>query len=307
MSNVPKTSLWGPGIGSLSVWWQAGRPFTLPASIVPILIGAALAYREGELIWVRFILALIASLLVQIGVNLVDEYSDHGRPAGALKHPAPYKVIFRRELTARAVRMGAIIVLAAATLIGVYLIAVTHWLLLPICLASLAAAYFYAGGPKPLGHRGFGIPLVFVFMGIVMVTAGYYIHSERWTLDALWASLPVACFVTAILVVNDLRDLDEDRAEGKMTPVTWWGRSFGRGLWLVLVVSGYLVVCGRALLDPAMRGLLLVLLSLPILFVAARPVFHGKERETLARGLRMTSLVHFVFGLLFAIGLIIGR
>jgi 1,4-dihydroxy-2-naphthoate octaprenyltransferase len=141
-------SKWGPGARSPRVWFLAARPFTLPASVVPILVGSALAFRHDEASLLRFVLALLGSLLVQAGVNFVDEYSDHDRPAGAHKHLAPYKVLARGELTPRAVRAGTIVVFGVATLIGIYFIAVAGWVILAVCLASVAVAYFYAGGPS---------------------------------------------------------------------------------------------------------------------------------------------------------------
>jgi 1,4-dihydroxy-2-naphthoate octaprenyltransferase len=271
--------------------------------VVPILVGSALAFRHGQASLLHFILALVGSLLVQAGVNFVDEYSDHDRPASAHKHVAPYKVLARGELTPRAVRLGAAIVFGVATLIGIYFVAVAGWAILAVCLASVGVAYFYAGGPKPLGHYGLGMPLVFVFMGVVMVMASYFIHTRSWSLAAFWASIPVACFVTTILLANDMRDLEEDRAEGKATAVTAWGRAFGRWLWLVLCAGAYVVVIVWGVFAPRSLPLLLVLLSLPQLALAARTLWEGRDRASLALGLRQTAGLHLSFGVLFAIGL----
>ncbi|MBD3334245.1 MAG: 1,4-dihydroxy-2-naphthoate octaprenyltransferase [Candidatus Eisenbacteria bacterium] len=297
---------WGPGARSPGVWWRAARPFTLPASVVPIVVGGALAWREGVFHPLRFVLALVASLLVQAAVNFVDEYSDHDRPAGALKHIAPYKVIARGELTSKGVRGGTIVSLAVASAIGIYLIAVTHWILLAVCLASVAAVYFYAGGPRPLGHAGVGVPLVFVFMGIVMVAGAEFIHTERWSAAVLWIALPVACLVSAILVANDLRDMEEDRAEGKRTAVTAWGRPAGWWLWTLLVAAAYLVILAWALVHEYLWTPVLVAPSLPLAVRAGHSLWRSEDRETLAQGLRRTALLHLAFGILLSIGLVLG-
>ena len=144
---------------------------------------------------------------------------------------APYKVIALGLLSPRAVRAGAVLSFGVATGIGLYLVLVTGWALLLCCAASLLVAYGYSAGPVPLGNVGLGQPLVFVFMGLLMVMATYYVQTVTLTGQALLAALPVACLVTAILVVNDLRDIEEDRQMGKITPVSQvlarglgWGR-----------------------------------------------------------------------------------
>jgi 1,4-dihydroxy-2-naphthoate octaprenyltransferase len=271
--------------------------------VVPVLVGSALALRHGQANLLHFILALAGSLLVQAGVNFVDEYSDHDRPASAHKHIAPYKVLARGELTPRALRLGTVIVFGIATLIGIYFVAAAGWVILAVCLASVSFAYFYAGGPRPLGHYGLGMPLVFVFMGFVMVMASYFIHAGSLSPAAFWASIPVACFVTAILLANDMRDLEEDRAEGKATAVTAWGRGFGRWLWLILAAGAYVVVILWSVFTPRSLPLLLVLLSLPQLVFAAKTLWKGRDRATFALGLRQTAGLHLAFGVLFAIGL----
>jgi 1,4-dihydroxy-2-naphthoate octaprenyltransferase len=263
-----------------------------------------MAWRLGAFQPLRFALALAGSLLVQAAVNFIDEYSDHDRPGGALKHLAPYKVIARGELTPAALRMGTAVALGLATLVGLYLVAVTHWSLLVVCLLSLAATYFYAGGPRPLGHLGLGWILVFLFMGLVMVAASVFIHTERWSWEDVRLALPVACLVTAILVVNDVRDLEEDRADGKTTPVVLWGRPFGRLAWTGLVVAAFAVVLlgGAVRLPWPQRALVLV--ALPLALAAARGVWGARDRARLTRALGLTARLHFLFGLALAAAMV---
>jgi len=291
----------------LRVWYRASRPFTLSASIVPVLVGSALAFREGQFSLGLFALVLLASLLVQITANLVDEYSDHARPEGNEKLLAPYKVIALGLLSSRAVKWGAAVCFGTATVIALFLISVAGWPVLAICLAAAAVAYFYSAGPRPLGTIGLGHPLVFLFMGSVMVLGTYYVQTRTFTVGALWFSLPVACTVTAILVANDLRDLEEDNAAGKITPVTLFGRRFGRWEWTLLVVAAFLAVIALAVAGGQLPMALLSLLALPQAVSALRAVWHGQERSELALALRASARLHGLLGLLLAIGVALGR
>lgn len=291
----------------LPPWFWAVRPFSLPASVVPVLVGTALAAHEGIFDVVRFLLTLVGSVLVQIGTNLVDEYTDHVKGGSAGKLLAPYKVIALGLLSPQAVRTGALLSFGVATIIGLYLVAVSGWPLLLACAASLAVAYGYSGGPFPLGHVGLGEPLVFVFMGLLMVMATYYVQTLALTPAALVASLPVACLVTAILVVNDLRDIDEDQQAGKTSPVSHFGRDFGVGLFLFLVAGAYLGIVLWVSARPALAPLLLVVLALPKAISTSRLITAGKDRGTLNQALRGAAQLHLQFGVLMALGLLASR
>lgn len=291
----------------LPPWFWAVRPFSLPASVVPVLVGTALAAHEGIFDVVRFLLTLVGSVLVQIGTNLVDEYTDHVKSGSAGKLLAPYKVIALGLLSPQAVRTGALLSFGVATIIGLYLVAVSGWPLLLACAASLAVAYGYSGGPFPLGHVGLGEPLVFVFMGLLMVMATYYVQTLALTPAALVASLPVACLVTAILVVNDLRDIDEDQQAGKTSPVSHFGRDFGVGLFLFLVAGAYLGIVLWVSARPALAPLLLVVLALPKAISTSRLITAGKDRGTLNQALRGAAQLHLQFGVLMALGLLASR
>jgi 1,4-dihydroxy-2-naphthoate octaprenyltransferase len=291
----------------LKSWLRAIRPFTLPASIVPVLVGTALAFRDGSFKSWRFALTLLGSMLVQVGTNLVDEYTDHERAGSQGKLLAPYKVIALGLLSPQAVRGGAVLSFGMATVIGFYLVLVTNWALLPFCAASLLVAYGYSAGPMPLGNVGLGQPLVFIFMGLLMVMATYYVQTATLTRQALLAAWPVACLVTAILVVNDLRDIEEDRQTGKITPVSRFGVGFGLGTFLLLVGGAYLSVLIWVLAQPALYPVLLVLLALPQAYSTIRLIRFGETRATLNQALRGSAQLHLHVGVLLALGLVISR
>jgi 1,4-dihydroxy-2-naphthoate octaprenyltransferase len=284
-------------------WYRASRPFTLSAALAPVLVGSALAFREGRANLGILILVLLASALVQVTANLVDEYSDHARPEGRNKLLAPHKVIAMGVLSSQAVKRGAFLCAGTAVTIGAYLVAITEWPLLIVCLLSLTVAYFYSAGPRPLGNIGLGHPLVFFFMGPVIVMGSYYVQSHLITWDAVWLSISVGCSVTAILVANDLRDLEEDRASGKTTLVTLWGRSFGRWEWTLLVIIAFLIPVALVASGTYDLFVLLPLLALPQGVIAALAIWRGRKREDFLRALQLTSRLHGYLGLLLAVGL----
>jgi 1,4-dihydroxy-2-naphthoate polyprenyltransferase len=291
----------------LTTWFWAIRPFTLPASVVPVLVGTALACRDGYFDARRFLLTLAGSVLVQIGTNLVDEYTDHETGGSQGKLLAPYKVIALGTLSPQAVRAGAALSFGVATVIGLYLVLITRWPLLFFCAASLLVAYSYSAGPLPLGKVGLGQPLVFIFMGLLMVMATYYVQTASLTSQSLLAALPVACLVTAILVVNDLRDIDEDRQMGKVTSVSRFGAQFGLLMFLLLVAGAYVGVLLWVVAEPALLPLLLVSLALPKAWSTTHLIRSGDTRATLNQALRGSAQLHLQFGIFMAAGLVISR
>lgn len=291
----------------LLVWFQAARPFTLSASVTPVLVGSALAFREGQFSFLLFVLVMAASLLVQAGANLVDEFSDDARPESNHKLPAFYKVIARGLLSRRAVKLGAAVCFGVATIIGLYLIFVAGWPILVISITSAAVAYFYAGGSKPLGAIGLGHIMVFIFMGPVMVLGTYYVQTQAFATEVILLSIPVGCTVTAILVANDLRDIDEDKAAGKMTPVTRFGRRFGQWEWTLLVTIPFLIVI--ALVVTKGKGFLslLTLLAIFQMMRTARVIWQATVRTEIAPALPGSTKLHGLFGLLLSAGVALSR
>lgn len=287
------------------IWLLAARLHTLSAAAVPVAVGGALAAYRGGFSWGLFALTLVASLLVQIGANFTDEFSDHKAASPAHKYPAPHKVIARGLLTARAVKLGALAVFALATAIGVYLVARSGWPLLVLCLGSLAVAYLYSAGPLPLGDLALGEPLVFVVMGPLMVLGTVYVQIRTWDPLALWYSLPVGALVTAILVANNLRDAAEDRADGRHTLVTVFGEPALRWVYRALLGLSFafpVAAVAGGLYSP---WVLLPWLSLPLAWRNLRLLTAGAEREDLHRMLRGSSALHMAFGVLLAASLLI--
>ena len=285
-------------------WFSAARPHTLSAGVVPVLVGAAVAASGGAFDGRVLALVLAASMLAQIGANLTDEYADHDATASARKYLAPHKVIKRGLLSAAAVRGGAFAAFGGATLIGIYLVWLTGWPLLVVCLVSLGAAYGYSAGPYPLGNAALGEALVFVVMGPLMVGATEYVQRHAVSAEGLWLSLSVAALVTAILVVNNLRDEAEDRAYGRNTTVTLFGAPRMRLVYLVLVVAAFLVPLAPLVLGLRTGWMFLPWFALPLAVIVTRRVLISTDRDMLHFCLRATSVLHLLFGLLLALAVL---
>lgn len=305
-SDKPLQGTTSKGWQQVRAWYWASRPFSLTAAVAPILVGSALAFREKQANLEIFILVLVASILVQVASNLVDEYYDHTTTNSENKVLAPYKVIASGALSSKEVKSGAIFCFGIAGLIGLYLVLITGWPLLIVCFLSAAAAYCYAAGPRPLGNIGLGHPLVFIFMGLVMVLGSCYVQSHVLTVNAFWLSIPIACSVTSILVANDLRDLEEDKATGKTTFITLWGRGFGRWEWTLLITAEFAIVLALATIKEFGFVVLLPFLALPLAVKALRMVWQGRERKDFVMALYLSSQLHGCLGLLLAVGVGVG-
>ena len=290
---------------SMQIWFQAIRPFTLSAAVVPVLVGSTLAVQSGVFHPLLFILVLIGSVLVQCGANLTDEYADHDADTAKHKVQAPYKVIARGLLTPAAVFRGALTCFGLAALTGVYLVSQTGWPLAIVCLASVGVAYCYSAGPLPLGNVALGEPLVFIFMGPVMVLGSFYVQTQTVTWPAAWLSLPVACLVTAILIANNLRDANEDRLSGKTTLVHLWGRQPVAMLYCALLLIAFASIAVLVFTGLGFWLWLVPFLVLPQAIAIARKVWQGTERPDLHQALRGTAQLHLRFGLLMSMALVL--
>lgn len=287
-------------------WFWAARPFSLSAAVAPVLVGTALAAGDGPLDWLLFALALTGSVAIQIGTNLTDEYADHRKSGGAGKFLAPHKVIQRGLLSERAVAVGMAVAFGYGVAAGLVIVAQTGWPILAAGLASVAAAYFYAGGPKPLGALGLGEPVVFAFMGLLMVMASYYVQREALTAASFYAALPVAFIVTAILHVNNLRDIEEDREAGKRSLASVVGVPASRRLYAGMLAAAYLSVAGAVAGGALSAWALLALAPLPRAVGASRALFAAGDRAAMNRLLVRTAKLHGWTGLCLAVGLYAG-
>lgn len=293
--------------GLVAVWWRATRPFTFTASVTPVLVGTAAAIHDThQFNLVIFAAALLGSVAIQAATNLANEYYDYTRGTDSKASPGPGHVIQDGLLSPRAVLAGSVALFALGSLLGLWLVAVAGWPVLVLGVLSVLAAYGYTGGPAPLGYIGLGDLIVFVFMGPGIVLGAYYVQAQVTSSTAVWGSVPMATLVTAILVVNNLRDVEDDRRKGKRTLATFIGPAATQVEYILLIAAAYAsVVIGVGLrsLPPAA---LLTLLSLPPAAQLCRRVREEADPARMTLLLRKTAQLHQWVGLLLAGALLLG-
>ncbi len=289
------------------VWLLAARPATLPAAVVPVIVGTASALHGGRPLQAGpFVAALMAALLIQVGTNFANDVFDFRRGADTPDRLGPLRVTQSGLVSPREVLQATFVTFGAAVLIGIYLVAVGGWPILLIGVGSIVAGLAYTGGPRPYAYYGLGDVFCFVFFGLLAVLGSAYLQTLQFTVLDLWAAIPTGCLVTAILVVNNLRDIDTDRGVGKITLAVKLGRAGTRAEYTALVVIAYLVPLALGFLGWLhLPWFLLPLLSLPLGAWLVR--FIGRnEGRPLNQALKRTGQLHLVFGLLFAASLWLG-
>jgi 1,4-dihydroxy-2-naphthoate polyprenyltransferase len=284
----------------------AARVRTLPAAAAPVVVGAGAAIGAGHFAFFPAVAALAGALLLQIGANFANDLFDFLRGADTAARVGPMRVTQAGLLAPRQVRVGMWAVFAAAALIGVYLIAVGGWPVVLIGLAAILAAIAYTGGPFPLGYHGLGEVFVFLFFGLAAVGGTYYVQAGAMRAAAWWAAVPMGLLAVAIIVVNNLRDIDTDRAAGKHTLAVHFGERGARAEYTVLVVIAYLMPVAMWATRVASAWVLLALLSLPLVPPLLRRL-RGERGRALNGVLAGTARLELIYGLLFALGLALGR
>lgn len=292
-------------------WIAGARPRTLPAALVPVLVGTAAAAGmngdtnalKGLVIW-RFAAALVVSLALQIGVNYANDYSDGIRGTDA-DRVGPMRLTGSGRKSPGAVKRAAFLSFGVAAVAGLGLAAATSWWLIAVGLVAIAAAWFYTGGPRPYGYAGLGEVFVFVFFGIVATTGSAFVQIERVTPLTLLVSMPVGLFATALLVVNNLRDIPGDTEAGKRTLAVRLGDKRTRIFYIVLVVLPFFTVpflCGLSQRPAGAFSMFAVLLARK----PVQRVIEGARGPALIPVLGATGKVQLAFGVLISVGLFIG-
>ncbi len=289
--------------GSAAAWILALRPRTLPVSLAPVLVGTAVAHQLGGLRIGPALAAAAGSLLLQIGSNFANDVFDFEKGADTEARIGPPRATQLGLLTPRALRRGMLVVFALAVAIGVYLTAIAGPAILAIGIFSIAAAIAYTGGPWPLGYHGLGDVAVFVFFGLVAVTGTCFVQLGHVPPLALLAAVPVGALATAILVVNNLRDVETDRVAGKRTLAVRLGRGGARAEWFLLVAAAYLIASLPWALDGASPFVLLPWLTLPLAVSLGRVIQREVAGPPLNEALAGTAKLCLLHSLLFAIGL----
>lgn len=285
--------------------WTAIRPKTLPLAATPVLVGIALAWAEGVAPrWGIGLATLFAALLIQIGTNLHNDAADHERGNDRADRLGPLRVTAAGWASAARVRRAALLAFAAAFALGVFLAFAGGWPIVAIGLASLAAGLAYSGGRHPISHTPYGEIFVWTFFGVLAVSGSHWLQAGSFSPAALLAGAALGLPAAAVLLVNNLRDVDADRRVGRCTLAAALGDSIARQLHAVLLFAPFLALPVLAVLLPARQGLWLALLALPLCLKLVRQMRHAHGVE-LNAVLAATARAQFVFGLLLAIGLLL--
>lgn len=289
----------------LRIWLMAARLKTLPVGLAPVLVGTALAGQEGVFHPLRFAAALVGALLIQVGANLSNDYSDARRGADADDRLGPVRVTAGGLVPPRQVLIATYVTFALAVLCGVYLIAVAGWQLLLVGAASIVAGILYTGGPRPYGYEGLGELFVFLFFGVVAVAGSYFVQVEALEWEAFALAVPVGLLASAVLVVNNVRDLDTDRRAGKRTLAVRLGRTRTRALFAAMVYGAYVVTPVTWIFGELAPWLLLPLLSLPLAAPVVRLVRNRVDGPSLNEALARTGQLELVFCVLLSAGILL--
>ncbi|MDQ3512412.1 MAG: 1,4-dihydroxy-2-naphthoate polyprenyltransferase [Chloroflexota bacterium] len=229
-----------PAVSLPGAWLMAARPKTLPAAVAPVVVGTAVAIAEDGAHVPSVVAAVAVALLLQIAANFANDLFDHRRGADSPDRVGPARVVSSGLISERQVAVATGVVLAGAMVAGLALVIRGGWPILVLGLLAMVAAVAYTGGPAPLGYLGLGDVFVFAFFGLVAVAGTAYVQTQDLTGLALLAAVPMGCFATAILVVNNLRDVDGDRLVGKKTLAVRYGVKATRVEYTVLVVVAFL-------------------------------------------------------------------
>ncbi|HET7509406.1 MAG TPA: 1,4-dihydroxy-2-naphthoate polyprenyltransferase [Solirubrobacterales bacterium] len=291
----------------MRIWLMAARPRTLPAAIAPVLVGTAAAVQWlGHLPrWGAFIAALIGSIFIQIGTNLANDYSDAKRGADTADRLGPVRVTASGLITPQRVLTATWIAFGVAVACGIYLATVAGWVILVIGAFSIAAGVLYTGGPRPYGYAGFGEVFVFLFFGLVAVNGSYFVQLEHLDALPLGLSISVGFLATAIIVVNNVRDVETDRRAGKNTMAVRIGRESAVRLYGLLVLGSFVVlpialVGGEASMLP-----LIGLLAAPLAVKPYRTLEERHDGPALNGVLAQTGALLGIYSLLVTAGLLI--
>jgi 1,4-dihydroxy-2-naphthoate polyprenyltransferase len=293
--------------GGVRIWLMAARVRTLPAAIAPVLVGTALAGYAGVFHPLRFLAALVGAIFIQVGTNLSNDYSDARRGADTEDRLGPVRVTAGGLVPPGRVLVATYVSFGVAVLAGVYLIAVAGWQLLLVGAASILAGVLYTGGPRPYGYEGLGEVFVFLFFGLVAVSGSFYVQTTHLIWEAVALAVPVGLLASAILVVNNIRDIDSDRRAGKRTLAVRLGRERTRQLYAAIVYLAYLLAPITWVFGPLSGWLLLPWVTIPLAAGLVRTVRNHTDGASLNAALARTGMLQLAFCMLLAAGLLLSR
>ena len=288
------------------IWWLAIRPKTLPAAASGVVMGSALAWHDGSFQLLPALAALCVALLLQIGSNVANDVYDFERGADTHERHGPLRVTQAGLLTSEQVKRGMWVIFGLAAFLGLYLAYLRGWVVIIIGLAAIISAIAYTGGPFPLGYYGLGDLFVFVFFGLAAVAGTYFVQVGLVSAAAWWMAIPIGLIITAILAVNNLRDLENDRKAGKHTLAVILGSQGVRLEYVLCLAVAYLILPILVFMKIVPAFTLLAWLSLPVALKSMR-IVSTQQGGPLNAALAGTGQTALAYSVLFWLGLILAR
>jgi len=283
---------------------MAARVRTLPAAVAPVLVGTSLALGDGHFRALAFLAALLGALFIQVGTNLSNDYSDARRGADTEDRLGPVRVTAGGLVPPSQVLMATYITFGLAVLCGVYLVAVAGPELIAVGAASILAGVLYTGGPRPYGYEGMGELFVFLFFGVVAVTGSYFVQVQHLPWQAFVCAVPVGLLASAILVVNNVRDMETDRRAGKRTLAVRLGRSRTRWLYVAMLGAAFVTAPLPWAFGSMSAWLLLTWAAIPLAVGVIGVVRTRTDGPSLNGALAKTGALQLVFCVLFSAGIL---
>lgn len=291
-------------ISKLDTWILASRPKTLLAAVVPVVTGTSIVSFETKVNILASAVALICAILIQIGTNFVNDLYDFLSGADNEKRKGPTRALASGMLNVSEMKAAIIIVFGATFLLGLYLVSISTWITLLIGILSIFAGIAYTAGPYPLAYNGLGDVFVFLFFGIVGTVGTYYVQVVDVSALVLWSSIPVGALITNILVVNNYRDIEEDREVGKNTLAVKMGKKFTRYQYLIFMILSYLILFVVYFTYNQSLFVFLPMLTLPLAIKLINMIF-SYTGEKLNKTLELTAKLSAFYGFLFAVGIVL--
>jgi 1,4-dihydroxy-2-naphthoate octaprenyltransferase len=288
----------------LNAWILASRPKTLLAAFVPVVVGSALAIEEGLFVFSYSLIALICSILIQVGTNFTNDLYDFLKGADNINRKGPLRVLAAGIITVNEMKAAIIITFAVTFFLGLNLVNAAGWIILVIGILSIIAGIAYTAGPYPLAYNGLGDIFVFIFFGIIGTAGTYYLHSREFPFISLLVSIPVGALITNILLVNNYRDVSEDRSAGKRTTTVILGKEFTRLQYIVLMILSFLIPFILFINYDFSFAVFLPYLSFPLAVYLVKMLYKLEGKE-LNKTLELTAKFSALFGILFSIGLVL--
>ena len=289
----------GPRVARPRDWLAGTRPRTLPAAVVPVFIGTGVAFGYGKFSPWRAVLALVVALALQIGVNYANDYSDGIRGSDE-RRVGPTRLVAAGLARPKQVLAAAFACFGVACVAGLVLAIFTSWWLIGVGAVAVAAGWFYTGGSHPYGYRGFGEIAVFAFFGVAAVAGTAYVQLVRFTWLELVAAIPAGLLSCALLMINNLRDIDSDAEVGKRTLAVMLGDARSRTVYVASLLVPFAVALAMTPVRPLAA---LTVIALPLAFGPIKAVRSGASGRALITALGQTGRLQLVFGAALTIGL----